>query len=79
MKPGDLVRVANRGTDLCMIVSIDDPTDCCGYAACGCMVEGSVTAYVPRCTIVWQSGRSAGKTQSVMAAFIVKAAEVTAT
>jgi hypothetical protein len=72
MRPGDLVRIVGRGMDLCMIVSIDDPTVCCGYDTCNCG-RGHTAVYVPECRVVWQTGRLAGSLQSIVAALVLQA------
>lgn len=51
--------------DVCLIISIDPPTDCCGWEPCSCNKKNP--QYSPKARVIWQTGHDAGREATVMA------------
>ena len=67
LKRGRLAK--RRGTDghdyVCIVVSVDPPTRCCGWESCG--HKAAPKRYTPMAKVIWQTGRFKGQEKTIMA------------
>jgi len=74
LEKGKLARWVERfrenESQVCLILSLDPPTRCCGWEPCGHKVHQHrmrpSKVYTPMARIVWQSGPKAGQESMVM-------------
>ena len=67
LKQGQLARKSSTD-NLCLIISLDPPTDCCGWEPCSCNKKNP--QYSPKARVVWQTGSKVGQEATIMACLL---------
>jgi hypothetical protein len=69
LETGKLARAEDSTEKICLVLSLDPPTRCCGWEPCNHPGphRRRPKSYAPKARVVWQSGPKAGQESIVMA------------